>query len=181
VYTWRVTAGARDSGDVYGRNPKSRSLDREDPDLGLVLEAVASFADEIADLYRTGGSIYHGDVKLRHCRRRDDWSGEAPSVSLHVDYPPVLSVRTGQEGVSYEAVQAVFRSFGGMAQLAFGSGPEPELPWEGQVYRDRATGRELMRNTDAAIQHEVGAPITIQGKPYRIAAIDGDDVLLEPA
>jgi len=38
-----------------------------------------------------------------------------------------------------------------------------------------------MRNTDAALDHEIGSPIVIKGKRYTVVAVDGDDVLLDPA
>lgn len=58
---------------------------------------------------------------------------------------------------------------------------EAEPPWQGQVFRDCATGRELMRETTAAIPVKVGGGVTIKGRLYTVAAVDGDEVLLDRA
>jgi hypothetical protein len=63
--------------------------------------------------------------------------------------------------------------------------------WEGQVYLDRQTGRELMRNTDHALPHKPGDSLVVgpsagdrAGRPrtYTIVAVedDGDRVLADP-
>jgi hypothetical protein len=69
--------------------------------------------------------------------------------------------------------------------------PEPE--WAGQVLRDRATGAELDRNTENALQFRIGQKLhLLVGAPrgartrrrwYVVAAIedDGDTILLDEA
>jgi hypothetical protein len=56
-------------------------------------------------------------------------------------------------------------------------------PWQGQVFRDRATGRELMRNHEGVLEHQVGSTIVVEGKRYTVVAVedDGDTVLLDKA
>ena len=54
-----------------------------------------------------------------------------------------------------------------------------EPPWPGQVFRDRATGRELMRETTAVIPVKVGSTMTVKGRKYTVGAVEGDEVLLD--
>jgi hypothetical protein len=203
AWIWRVTARVSNAGDTYGRDVESVALDLEGSDLGAVLDALDSFADgEVAALPGAGNS-FRCDISLRRGYRKqppESTEPYAPGVSLHQDFPVGLSVRAGSGGgnaveFQKETVQAVLRSFRVVAtSLAAGqygegqeSSQELEPPWEGQLLRDRNTGRVLERN-DAVLQFRVGQKVQLgtgrKGRRVETWVVvsvedDGDTVLLE--